>query len=365
MIGALALVLGVEAYDAAHPLDFSDPVSLNWRLSAEAARRDAPGASVLCIGDSLVKHGVIPKVFEARTGRKACNLGIARGPAPATYVLLRRALEAGARPSAIVVDFKPSVLIGSPRYNLRYWQEIATPRECLEMLGRDGSGSLLTALVIGRLLPSYRARLEIRGSIVAALRGEPNPMRLINRMCKRNWTVNDGANVAAKNPAFTGQVTAEQHQTLFSHVSYCHRVNRAFVRRLCALTAERGIPVYWLLPPLSPELQARREQTGAEKGYVEFVRSFQEKYPHVVVVDGRHAHYRHDVFVDATHLDGQGAEALTIALAEVVMRGPPRGEPSARWVNLADYRKPPALWQLEDAEQSRKIVRADGDRARR
>lgn len=365
-LGMLALVAVVETAVAHHPLDFSDPVSLSWQLSARAARAQAPGCSVLGIGDSLVKHAVVPAVLESRTGYRACNLAVARGPAPATYFLLRRALDAGARPRAVVVDFKPSVLVGSPRYNLRYWQEILTPGECLDLVRGGGGSSLLVPIALGRLLPSFRSRLELRGALLAALRGEASPMRLINQVCRRNWDVNRGANVAARNPAFTGAVSAEQHKTLLSHVWFSHRANTAYIRRILDLTARRGIRVYWLLPPLAPALQARREQSGAEAGYLGFVRSLHRAYPHVTVVDGRHSGYDHTVFVDATHLDGRGARSLTTALSTVLQRdlsGSPR---AGRWLEL-----PPRSGAsdgegdgngddlpLEDVEQSRAIVKA-------
>jgi hypothetical protein len=355
----LGLVAAIELLVAGHPLEFSDPVSLNWRLSAEDAVTKAPGASILCVGDSLVKHGVIPKILQMRTGRRACNLAIARGPAPATYFLLRRALDAGAKPAALVVDYKPSVLVGSPRYNLRYWQEIATARECVELVRADGGGSLLTAIVVGRLLPTFRSRHEIRAAILAALRGEANPLRLIGQMCRRNWGVNDGANVAARNSAFHGEVGPDQQKALLWHVWYCHRANRLFIQRLLDLTASRQIPVYWLLPPLSPQLQVKREQSSAEAGYLKFVRSFQRKYAHLTIVDGRHSQYGHEVFVDATHLDGQGARTLSVSLSDILERDLSHaGTHAPRWINLRPYQPLLASMPLEDIEQSRKVVSA-------
>ncbi len=259
-----------------------------------------------------------------------------------------------------MVDFKPGVLVGSPRYNLRYWQEIASPRECLELAGISGSGSLLTALVLGRLLPSFRSRHEVRGALLAALRGEPPPMRAINQVCRRNWQFNDGANVAARNPAFTGEVGPAEHRTLLSDHWYCHRANAAHVRRLLDLTAARGIRVYWLLPPLSPQLQAHRERSGAEAGYLRFVRSMHARYRHLTIVDGRHAGYNHTVFVDATHLDGQGANTLSTDLAALLDRDVATASPGPRWVDLPAYRKRPLIVPREDVEQSKVLLGVQG-----
>jgi hypothetical protein len=354
----LAMVAAVEMFVARHPLDYSDPVSLSWRLAAQAARDEAPGCRVLCVGDSLIKHALIPAVVTAQTGRRALNLGLARGPAPATFFLLRRALEAGAQPDAVVVDFKPGVLVGSPRYNLRYWQEILSPREALELARASGSGSLLTSIALGRLLPSFRARLAVRGHLLAALRGESSPLRLVNRICYRNWLVNAGANVAARNPSYTGELGAREYKTLLSDVWQCHRVNAASVRRVLDLAAARGIRVYWLLPPLSPQLQARREATGAETGYLRFVQSLQASHPNLTIVDGRHSGYDPSVFVDATHLDRQGATVLSSDLAAIIDRDLAAAPRPGRWVELPLYRPRPAEVPLEDVEQSRRVVQS-------
>jgi hypothetical protein len=354
----LSLVAAIEAGVTCDVLDFSDPVSLSWRLAARAARDDAPGRAVLCVGDSLVKHGMIPKVIAARSGRGAINLAVAQGSAPATFFLFRRALEAGARPAAVVVNFKPSVLIGGPRHNLRYWQDILTLREGLELARSARSGSLFFEMAVGWLLPSFRSRHEIHSNLREALRGETDALRRINRTCQRNWSLNDGANVAAKNPGFNGVVGPADAKKCLTHLFHCHRVNAEYIRRLFALADARGIRVYWLLPPLSPQLQACREQSGAEASYLGFVRSLQGRYPGITVLDGRHSSYDHTLFVDPSHLDGQGAYTLSRDVADVLRRhlADETAGIRSRWVDLPAYRACPVEVALEDVEQSRRML---------
>ncbi len=357
LLGMLGLILVIESLVARDILGFSDPVSLSWRLAAQSARDLTSQRTVLCAGDSLVKHALIPKVIAARSGHATVNLAVAHGPAPATFFLFRRALEAGARPAALVVDFKPSVLLGSPRHNLRYWQEILTPRETLELARSARSGSLFLELAVGRLLPSFRSRHEIRSNIQAALRGETDRLRAINSACQRNWALNDGANVAAKNPAFTGLVGLDSDKNLQTRAFHYHRVNAEYIRRLFTLANEHGVAVYWLLPPLTPQLQTRREQTGAEADFVRFVRSLQAGAPNVTVLDARHAGYDHTLFVDTTHLDGQGAYTLSRDLADVLRRNlAARATPAPRWVDLPPYHPCHVEVALEDVEQSRRAV---------
>jgi hypothetical protein len=349
----VALVLAVECFIASRWLDFSDPVSLNWRLAAQEAVSAAPGCDVLLLGDSLVKHGLVPKVIEERSGHRVHNLGIARGPAPLTYFVFRRALDAGATPSAVVVDFKPGVLAGDVLYNLRNWQEIATPRECLDLALADGGGSFLTPLVLGRLLFSVRGRLEIRANLQAALRGEHAPFYLMNRVLLRNWSINRGASVAAANPAFHGELTPEHEAALAQRVWYCHKLNAQYIDRIFELAAARGIKVFWLLPPLAPRLQERREHSANEAGYLALVRSVMRRFPNVTILDGRHAAYAPSLFIDPTHLNGRGASALSLDVANVLRRDRAQPALQSRWLDLPRYRKRPFETPLEDVEQTK------------
>ena len=70
----IVLVLAIECFFARHWFQLSDPVSLSWRYSAQAVQADAPRCEVLCVGDSLIKHGLIPAVIEHATGRRTVNV---------------------------------------------------------------------------------------------------------------------------------------------------------------------------------------------------------------------------------------------------------------------------------------------------
>ncbi len=76
LLGMLVLVAGVEGLVASHRLDVTSPATLTWSLSAEAARREARECRVLCFGESLMKHGLLPGVLEARLGGRAFNLAV-------------------------------------------------------------------------------------------------------------------------------------------------------------------------------------------------------------------------------------------------------------------------------------------------
>ena len=148
----------------------------------------------------LGQPALVPKVVAARSGRWAFNLAAASGPAPSTYFVLRRALEAGAKPRAVVVDFGPGLLAAGPERDVRNSSEVLGLREFLDLPGRPGRP--LRGLARGAMpLALGPSRDEIRGILRAAGRGEVDRQAEINRVCRRNWRVNDGAHLAAPNPA--------------------------------------------------------------------------------------------------------------------------------------------------------------------
>jgi hypothetical protein len=366
LAGMLILVVAIECVIGRHWLQFSDPVSLSWRYSAQAAQADAPRSELLCLGDSLVKHGLVPAVIEQGTGRRTVNLSAARCPALMTYFLLRRSLDAGAKPRAIIVNAKPAVLLANPEFNIRYWQEVLTPRECADMLFVSRRARLVVDLVTGRLLPSLRCRLQVRSSLAAALEGRPDPVQALNRVLWRNWTHNSGANISTADSSAGGKSALEVARRNRADVFHVDRTNVVAIERLLQLAAERNIPVFWLLTPLAPELQEFRDSSGAEAGYERFIHSLQARFPQIVtVLDARRATYPAALFADPTHLNGRGAIALSQEVAREIGRALEHqgsgAEASAGWITLnAPVDHPSALGiELEDLERSREIVELD------
>src|SRR5436305_6492372 len=105
LLAAVGLIAALDSALARHPDDFTDVVPANWVYSARAARCEAVGADVLCLGDSLIKQGLAAPVAGAVLRRPVFNLAVCHGSLPASYFLFRRSLEAGARPRAVVLDY--------------------------------------------------------------------------------------------------------------------------------------------------------------------------------------------------------------------------------------------------------------------
>lgn len=348
LLAMLALVAGVERHLARHDVDYVHPWAWDWKRSGAAASKEAAGCEVLCLGDSLVKFGLLPRVIEERLGVRSYNLAVGAGQASATYFLLRRALDAGARPRAVVVDFKPHLLAYDVHNSDAMWPLLLSPGECLDLAWSARDAGFFARTLLARLLPSVRGRAEVGAAIAAALRGGSSSPRDSLPPVWRNWNVNRGAQVAPRGPGPPGAGAGWAHE-LFPAAWEPHPVNVAYVRRLLALAAARGIVVHWLLPPIRPDSQAECERIGLDARHAAFVAALRAEFPGLVVLDGRRSGYGAEVHVDPVHLDRRGAAALS---ADVAAALGGRERPSG-WVALPPYRERPAPGRLEDLEESR------------
>ncbi len=350
LLGTVALILFAEGYFHLNTFKYTNTATLSWGLSDTSARRDAKDADILCLGDSLVKHGMIPEVLEAKLGQKVYNLSICASSAPATYFIYKHALESGSHPKFIIVDFMPDLLTGSPRHSSRNWPEILTIPELIELSRAGRDFSFFVEMARDQVLTSFRSRWEIRTNITSAVEGKTDPLEATNRVYKRNWTVHRGAEYTPDNPNFKGEVTEKDHFNLMSDRFWCNNVNRSYIHKLMKLAHSKGTKVYWLLPPVSPAIHARRVQSGADAKFSDFIREFSAKYPHLTVLDARRSNYDHTRFVDPVHLNGKGGVALSTEVADIITSG------RTEWVWLPRFRPHESPVALEDVDQSRVAV---------
>ena len=269
---------------------------------------------ILCFGTSLSKYGVVAPLNERATGHRTFNLAVCRGQMPSTYFLFRRAIDAGARPAAVLLDCQdgPSALaLPEPRAeaidaNLREARaaylgrfprpRLVRPRRAVRR--RDGHAGLI---------PSSKARFEIRSSVLMALRGEPDVSRRDSLALRRNWTLNKGTMLMPRRPA----TPADDQNPLPEDIRADHetaagaaprnRLSDAYTRRLLEPAAADKIPVFWLLPPLAPAKQAERDREGLTAYFTEQALRAEAAYHGVTVLDARGSRYQTTLFHDAVH----------------------------------------------------------------
>lgn len=349
LLGMLPLVLAVEL-GIGGAGRFATDAALCWRTAARAATESAAvDSDVLLFGDSMVKIGVLARVVAERSGVPSYNLALYAGPPMASEILLRRALDHGATPQAVVADFMPHQLaapVVEPTM-IRPWAELLAPGDLLA-LARAGAGTAeLTRIALALALPSYRSRQEVRSEARATLAGRRWNLGHWFRVLQRNWAVNRGSQPNEPRPK-PGEIDP-RNPGLFPTAWRPDPRAVAAVRRFIRAAEGSGAVVYWLIPPIHPEGQALREKLGRDAEYLAVVRALRAEFPGVVVVDARHAGYPAHRFRDAVHLDCRGADALSADLAAVVAAGPAGGG----WVTLPPFREPAGVRPVEDLEQSR------------
>ena len=368
LIGMIGLVVLAEASVARRGLDLLDMDDWAYRKNVRLAARGAGRYDVLCFGDSLIKLGVVPRAVEERSGLRVCNLAVSGSQAPASYVMLRRVLDSGAKPSAVVVDFQPPLLRLGPRHNLTRWANIMTPFEAAELARWARDPDLFATVALGRLLPSYHRRTGVRANVMGALSGAGDPRRFQNFLAFRNWSRNGGAQLMLPSPAMKTMTEKEalEIRRAFYPAWECHPANVAGLERFLALAAEHDVPVYWVLPPLLPALQTQLARSGIDARHEAFIRSWQDRYPNLVVIDGRNKVSDPDAFFDANHLSGGGAYAFSLALGDALRqaRRGDRGVPANRWVALPEFRVGPIPKGFEDINQSQVALEAMGKATR-
>ena len=314
-------IIGVEPWD--------------WRRTGAASvSPEVQSAAVLCFGDSLVKLGVQPRVLEAGLGkgRRAYNLALCAGRAPSSYFLLRRALEAGAKPEALVVDFNDSFLAEPPETTIRLYSELLRFREARELAGTMSRPDFASTVLTFQGLKAAKNRFEIRRAILDSLLGRwDGGKQAASVALRKNWKANRGGQVM---PKVATPLPDDSAAWAWVQPSgwRADPTNLAYLSAFFELAEARKIPVFWLLPPLHPGFTARRVELGLDVPIDAFVAQIVAKFPQVVVVDGRRAKYDASVFIDMAHLDLDGSRRLSEALGSVVAQGLSR--PDVRVVAL-------------------------------
>lgn len=351
LLGTLALIAAVEAFVSRHDDALTTVWAVGWRASGRASARASKDCDLLCLGDSLVKHGVVPRLLDSRLGTRSYNLAACVAQAPTSYFLLRRALGAGARPRTILIDFTEHLLCTGPRKNLRQWPELLGPAEALDLAWTARDASLFATTILGRVLPTVRARVEIRVAIADALAGRPATIRDLVAACRRNWRRNRGAQVNPKGPITADPATV--YRQVYPERWRCDRTNAIYIRKFLDLARDHGIQVVWLLPPYTPAFQDQCEAHGVDDQFGRFVHQVQSRYRDLIVLDARRAGFPATEFFDPIHLDRSGASAYTDAIASVLER-----VPSSRWIALPGPSTRPPADSVEDLSESVIALRA-------
>jgi hypothetical protein len=360
----LGIVLAIETFVERHRDEFASPVGLLFEATGRSAKTESLGRDLLFFGDSVVKFGVAPRVIESRTGLRGYNLATIGSPASIPAILLREALESGARPKAVFVDFKPTLLSGYAA-DPPSFARIAAFGDGFKLAWKAREPDDFARFAVGWVLPSYRDRFMIRSRISEGFSGQAEPSLRLPEARRANWEINLGAEILPPNPAvLTTPEFANERANLNPGWS-CSPVNLAVIDDFFRLAEAHQIPVFWLLTPIHPRVQAARERLGIEASWNRFLIE-QTKGRRVVLLDARPMAIDPDLFVDATHLDRRGATALSEAIADFLLDWQNSSPTTDRWVVLPPRNRPTDDARLiEDTNQTGLALRRDRETMRR
>jgi len=353
--GMVVLVLLLEQGLFRDNLNFMDNVAVSWKYTGRNVHRKAKGQTILCFGDSMLKFGILPRIVSEVTGSKAHGLAIYSGSAPSSYYLFKRALDSGARPKTVLVDFARGILGDGPASQTRPypWLDLINSQEAIDLILTSGDSELLGNLGIQSIFHSTRRREVIRSYILARLKEEPTNQRDITPALWRNWNTNAGGQANSKGEAFEDVVIPDS-APIKPGQWRCDPTNEVYLARFLDLAKSRGITVYWMLPPVTPGTLSQWVHSGDEGLYTKFVQQVAARYPNLVVLDARYSGYDQSLFVDGVHLDRDGASALSADVARA-MREPKvtDGQPKESWVRLPNFKPQAPLAAIEDVGESR------------
>ncbi len=202
-------------------------------------------------------------------------------------------------------------------------------------------------------------RLDLRKAVADELGGGPADVAW-GPVVERQHAINRGAFHRSPTHAndgpdpFPGGILPPNEEAVCYPAGWTpYATNLVYLDRTLALAESRGVPVFFLVPPIHPGVQAGREARGLDTAFMGIVRKIRARHSNVTVVDGRHSGFAHGAFADAQHLDLDGAEAMSAALAEAMT---PRLEGHAdrkRWVELPTASAPQVRPAIEDMDESR------------
>ncbi len=362
LVGMLALMMAVEAGFLRAGRDLEALSAADWgRARRVAAGATVARAEILCVGDSLVKTGIIPTAIEARLDRPAYNLAGLGAPPPAAYALLKRAIEAGGaaegdRPRR---EGEPALAPRIPRRRGRLGHSARPVGGPPARVDRRRPRPLRSLSRPSRSLhqaPCRRPQDAGRTDYRSRSAGPWRPA------IERQYRANRGAVLfadrpgAAPDPAPDGVLSSGESAVCYPESWSPWPTNVAYLDRTLALAASRGIPVFFVIPPIHPGVQTLRESLGRDAEYVSLVERLVARHPNAIVVDGRHAGFAPRSCFDGRHLNVDGATALSESLADVIAARLDRPAPGSRWVKLPPYKRPTARMAVEDLDESRSLV---------
>ncbi len=363
LIGMIGLLLLVEGLLTVRFEGLARRLTLSARFAAEESARGATACQVLGLGDSAMKFGFDPTAVERVTGLRGYNLAVPGTPPPIAEAILRRALGAGARPSVVVIGFVS--FSGNPWRLVPEFAEVLDTAETIELACDFGDPGLFAAVTLARVMPSIRLRQPLRALVIAKILGggqlDTGAGQGAARASLRHWAENLGRERPRTIRPADERTDPFMTSGVFDHPwPVVPAFERSF-RRIVAQAEAHGARVIWLIPPVAPYAQASRDALGFEAEHTQNLHAIQEQVPRVVVLDARRAEIPASEFLDACHLNPDGASRFSADVAATIRRSElPRvvGDAPPVWLALSRAgRETPRTASKSAADPSQTVYR--------
>jgi len=325
MLGSFALVW---AWVATMPMAFMDPEYPSWRAKQFMLEQCDLGDAVI-VGDSRAAADIIP----ARLPFKATNLAVGGGEAIEAYVALSRALACPSPPHLVIISldaghftFPDLFWERSVRFGFLRRPELAALRavslqsgDLSIYAGRQSDGlplALRDMLHEIRFPPLHFASLA---RSVGFLRWWRNQQTLAATLATRGqyyFGTDAGSDVIA----------AEGHMTEFRPLP----ILDLYFDKMLALLAEHGIESRFVAMPMN-EATWRAVHPGISAAFAAYLAGYQSRYKLFHVTQDIMPHWPNRLFGDQfCHLNPEGAELFSAALAQRLQEAPPSTQNEAQ-----------------------------------
>lgn len=271
---------------------------LHFRSKIDAVHSSV-SYDALVLGDSTALRGILPSLFEERTGLKTYNFAtVATASSYANLYFLREYLHSRPPPRIIVLLLNVEYLGTAP--SPAPFHAYFSDRDLQQTLKDfDPAFGTTSHVLLGRILPSFRHRERIlRGLAMIRSGEEEKPLddgyqRIDDRLTEDDEDVR----VYAR----------EEHHVLWPNVQ--------LLQQLCSMAEENNIPVYLQLGPVPEAVHTIPGGSEYVTEKVGYLKSVLAEYPGCLV-DATITFYPHQYMADRNHTNHSGAMILTKAVAD-------------------------------------------------
>jgi hypothetical protein len=306
-LASILAILVIESSLVRHDLHWTRPEATDWRFARHNARVEGPRRELLVLGTSMAQQGVVAPGLERATGLHTYNLAVCGGTCLSSLTILRQAIAAGSRPVAVALDVHPGFLTSAYSTLTTPLMDLLTPGELMRLAWTESDPIFLAQVGLSKALPSLYYRPVIRAVVADALKGKHTSHAIDNLVYAINRRHNAGSLLIPKLVATEPGVRADFRAMLGTKQEPLEASQRRALVELLDLAAAHDIRVYWLIMPLAPPLQELRAGLNLDAAYDQLIQPYLDRYPNLVVVDGRRSEFPESAFLDNCHLSSAGA----------------------------------------------------------